>query len=702
MSIEPQRTKAVSKLLTVISNEERMEELFHKIAHYGHHVENIRHNYLGQKKDTLCLPELLLFIAKGQDDVFTLLKVDPLSIIKEAFYYAVHVDTTQTSEKERIDLKKTMSVLVFFDFMANLFMFSRLWEIFAAADDGIEDEFISKEEFCRAKDKLESMGGVKVYREMTDAQWARGFHYIDDSNDEQIEYSEFVQFCCKFIITPEEYLIKAISVCVVKRGSIYDLSPDLMKPAMQRWNTFKKKSSIHDLETHYDNEYDDENDEDDENPAEMDMPSADEMERRAKIKNDNFDAYLREVKAAGLANNSARRNTSMGGHRQNRKHIVRTHSEGTSSHGYGDNPSPQFLERLNQDARFDKTKIAIDEWTDRRMDEWSARERQAVNNDSGDDFDLHLSSQHHEIVKGHMNLDSLDNFLLQSEQRGDDDDDISVQSVISASTLLSNVESINTGNSTTRGNGHNVSLRTNAGGSGSYIGDVNDNLSYFSRQGSLRRERSYHEYRSTSKPLSSEVFQHIMQPKSLDPVESTTHIVSYMKDRETRTSGMYDSEIISSLPCNVKRNLDRKHAAGVRARRRSTAPRLMLSGGIKNIMNNNVSFGVTKVASLDDDLSDDDDACHSYNFTTCSHTEASHATTSTPNTHNFDVDFINGTGSKYPKVANPGGVDVISLIEKMIIAQFESPRPHKDYSSIIHDNDSKEDGQSVSVCISVE
>eukprot|EP00603_Paraphysomonas_imperforata_P015930 CAMPEP_0114476108 /NCGR_PEP_ID=MMETSP0104-20121206/14555_1 /TAXON_ID=37642 ORGANISM="Paraphysomonas imperforata, Strain PA2" /NCGR_SAMPLE_ID=MMETSP0104 /ASSEMBLY_ACC=CAM_ASM_000202 /LENGTH=140 /DNA_ID=CAMNT_0001650769 /DNA_START=20 /DNA_END=438 /DNA_ORIENTATION=+ len=136
VSIEPQRTKAVAKLLLVISNEDRMEVLFKKIAQYGHHIEGIRHPFLGQKKDALWLSEIILFIAKGQDVVFSHLRVEPYSIIKEAFYYALRVDTTQTSEKERIEMKKTMSLFKFFEFMANLFMFSRLYEIFAAADDG--------------------------------------------------------------------------------------------------------------------------------------------------------------------------------------------------------------------------------------------------------------------------------------------------------------------------------------------------------------------------------------------------------------------------------------------------------------------------------------------------------------------------------------------------------------------------------------
>jgi hypothetical protein len=113
-----------------------MDELFKRIALNGQNEEGIRHVFLGQKKDTLCLPELLLFIAKGKDLVFSYLCVEPLSIIKEAFYFAVGVDTTQTDEKERIALKKEMNMATFYNFMANLFMFSRLWEIFAAADDG--------------------------------------------------------------------------------------------------------------------------------------------------------------------------------------------------------------------------------------------------------------------------------------------------------------------------------------------------------------------------------------------------------------------------------------------------------------------------------------------------------------------------------------------------------------------------------------
>ena len=114
-----------------------MEKLFRKIAIHGKNEEGIRHPYLGQKKDVLCLPEIMLFITKDKDPVFTHMGIERLSIIKEAFYFEVGVHTMHVDELERIALKKELSLLAFFQFMANLFMFARLWQIFAAADDGM-------------------------------------------------------------------------------------------------------------------------------------------------------------------------------------------------------------------------------------------------------------------------------------------------------------------------------------------------------------------------------------------------------------------------------------------------------------------------------------------------------------------------------------------------------------------------------------
>lgn len=136
VSIEPERTPDIIKVLAVITKEDRMEDLFKQIALNGHEEEGIRHTFLGSKKDTLCLPEILLFIAKGKHPLFSYMCVKPLSIIKEAFYYAVDVNTMEIDEKDRIAMKKEMNLNTFYLFLANLFMFSRLWQIFEAADDG--------------------------------------------------------------------------------------------------------------------------------------------------------------------------------------------------------------------------------------------------------------------------------------------------------------------------------------------------------------------------------------------------------------------------------------------------------------------------------------------------------------------------------------------------------------------------------------
>ena len=136
VSIEPERTPDVMKVISVITKEDKMEEIFKKIALHGHEEEGIRHSHLGTKRDSLCLPEILLFIAKGRHPVFSYLCVNPLTIIKEAFYLAVDVNTLEVDEKERIALRKDMKLFAFFEFMENIFMFSRLWQIFAAADDG--------------------------------------------------------------------------------------------------------------------------------------------------------------------------------------------------------------------------------------------------------------------------------------------------------------------------------------------------------------------------------------------------------------------------------------------------------------------------------------------------------------------------------------------------------------------------------------
>lgn len=661
VSIEPQRSSNVTKLLHVISNEDKMEVLFRKIAHHGHQVENIRHVYLGQDRDTLCLPEILLFIAKNQDLVFSYLRVDPLSIIKESFYYAMHVDTTRTTERQRIKMKKDMDLLSFFDFMANLFMFSRLWEIFSAVDDGIEDEIISKAEFCRAKGKLEGMGGVKVYRQMTDEQWARGFHYIDDSNDEMIEFAEFVQFCCKFIISPEDYLIKAISVCVVKRASVYDLRVDLSKPALQGLTTVS--SFLNSLA-------EDSGEEDDVDNCEKNDSKDDTTMVQEQEDNDKFETYLREVKASGLASDTSRKQSNRASARRN---IIRTYSDVMSQHGYDDHPSAEQVASLDAIAKGDATKLTIDEWTDQQVadynrrlylghdpdpaEEW--RQKQLCVTAADSDYDFY-SSEQQSIVAGYLNLESLDSFSIGDEEFGVDDH-TSLERGVSASTLQSIAQKSKSQTS------HHQEFLFGGGSEGCI--PVGNHGHYYEVAATSCKQQSprggrIHGYGPLRTPPPEDVLRHL-QPGAGSPTSagvgpapgSLSKLEKFMRDREALRESMYRNGVIASLACGVKRNL-------------AKAAKSPVKGG----MNRNVRFGsdsrVDNASTFEDDMSDYDDNDNASLFSS-----STQLTTSTPSGHIGDTGGGgDDTGGGACELGGAPRVDVVSLIEKMILAQFQAPK----------------------------
>jgi hypothetical protein len=669
VSIEPQRTTDVTKVLYVITKEDRMEDLFKKIAVYGHTYEEMRHIFLGQKRDTLCLPEILLFIAKGKDPVFSYLCVEPLSIIKEAFYYAVGVDTTQTDEKERIAMKKGMNLLTFYQFMANIFMFSRLWQIFAAADDGIEDEYISKDEFCRAKGKLESMGGVKIYREMTDAQWARGFNYIDDNKDEQIEYSEFVHFCVKFIITPEEYLIKAVSVSAVKRGTVYDHSSDALKPLLHRHTITKQQSS---LESLVENGNEEENDNDNETDK---ILLQQEKENHQKSNDDeSFDRYLQHVKKS----------------QRGKMMIVRNYSDLSSRHGCGELPSPEDLAFLEEKTIADETRISIEEWTDKRMADYNRQpsgqqspynhaggggNRPRSESESEVDFDRYTTEQRN-IVQGYMNMESLHDY--------DVDDNTSVQSVISASTLLSNAHSHSQQSkevanhlpqSSLRLGDDDLFLQTDNTES-SHQEYYDNNLNCVSADSPCQsKNRSKASYRQLQNPP-EQTFGHLRNPKTLEPIDNPTQLKKFIKDRETRRHSMHDMGVISSLSCNVKRSVidPADSEPGARYQASITSP----ISTMNHINSNSIH---SKVMSFDDDVSEDEDD----NISMSSNGSQALSSPNTVGSHTDDptctphaaAGMLDEEGER---TQPPERINVISLIEKMILAQFETPeaRTHRD------------------------
>lgn len=650
MSIEPQKSTDVTKVLQIITNEDKMEILFKKIAQYGHNKENIRHAHLGRKNDTLCLPEILLFASKGQDAIFSFMCVDPLSILKEAFYYAVSVNTLNTDEIERIVMRKDMSLLTFFNFMENLFMFSRLWQIFVAADDGIEDEFISREEFCRAKGKLESMGGVKMYRDLTDAQWAKGFSYIDDSKDEQIEFSEFIHFCVRFIITPEEYLIKAVAVCGVKRKSIYEVSPEDMTPLLRA--TGKQHSSFMSQAS-----FEEGNESDEEESAEQ---FEKDLDLKKREDDESFEAYLKEVK---LTHGQYCKGFS--------REIVRSLSDLSSTHGSGNRPSAADLIMLQERSSADATKMSIERWNQKQI---------ATRQSSSGLF----SAESIENGKdGYLNLDS-----VQGDQDREEEVRIDLASRREESAAL---------------------LHSGVG-----VQQENRDRDSDGRKFASRNFSTFSNYS----------FEHLPPPKILEPVEKFSSLQEFMQTRERRRSYMQEEAVVSSLFCQVHRQLSTGPLEGDRCQavRNQGAvvglPRVLSRESIAkdSQWDSRVCPATSpkKSFSFDDEVSDG--GAEEVGAIVCGAASHGHCSSislrgSHPDSHldnhaasPFDsqvdvsgvISRLGGHGSTVPITSSAnaeydsGGmetrdndddqskkIDVIALIEHLILAQFETPETRK-------------------------
>ena len=99
----------------------------------------------------------------------------------------------------------------FHRFMDGLFLFSHLWEFFSVSDDNVQDELLFVGEFKRAKNKLEKMKGFSFKKEISDEDWAKAFHDVDKSDDEEVTFGEICEYVTKNIISPRKYANLAIS-----------------------------------------------------------------------------------------------------------------------------------------------------------------------------------------------------------------------------------------------------------------------------------------------------------------------------------------------------------------------------------------------------------------------------------------------------------------------------------------------------------
>ena len=401
-----------------------------------------------------------------------------------------------------------------------------------------------------------------VYREMTDAQWARGFSYMDDSKDEQIEFSEFVHFCVKFIITPEEYLIRAVAVSVTKRESFYSIDENVLKKLLSRHKKSISSDSLGAL------------DEDD--TGEESTQQWETTERTYE----NFDVFLKKVKeskanavttysdiAANIHNEASEKRTS------SRKGITRAFSDIDSAHGWG--PSEEDKVLMKDRSEHDHTKKLLDDWTNNQMsennkehfrkwasvkgrrrcvdgsstdDEQTAAENSNLSNvekrfhpnsipkvaqNVGDDCDSEQSS---DPWKTERRYSSLDRAYMDSpntvEEQGsmsiqslhiDDsipdenfEDDASIDSVISASTLMSHAQEAKAMPS-----------------------------SPFSR---------YEKEDLTADNMPS-VLNSYYPPKKLVPIAKTSGIHAFMKGREIRRQKFYNPDVLNSLSCKSSRSV---------------------------------------------------------------------------------------------------------------------------------------------------
>ena len=548
-----------------------------------------------------------------------------------------------------------------------------LWSDFYSAlcFIGIEDENISREEFCRAKEKLENMGGVKVLRPMTDKQWARGFSYIDDSNDDQIEFAEFVHFCMKFIITPEEYLMKAISVSVIKRAWIYMSSPDELKPLIYRQSTLTKSPSVL---NHVEEE-------DDEDAVKESHPTI-----INKANNDDdilFEALIKQVK--GSQRNLIRTNSNIKG---SQRSITRTNSDvPTSIHGYGDMPSVEEISQLEEGSKADETKALISDWTDRRMGEnsqdrflkWAGSLPDTKTRQPYDGVDTpHREGAEEEImeeieveVEGYLNMDTLEvnspAFALDFDESG------SQQSVISATTLLDQAEQSKNEpessiSSTSYVYGGGFSLQTE--NTNSYQPEevhkahpVSPDPRY--RNSMKMKNKKFYDF---GKPPCF-AFGHYHRPNKLEPIEDTSQLRLLMKERAKLRASFRDGNVLNSLACNVKRNMIKPGVQGVALNEGINLDRKKDEFSVNDDVDDLSEFGQMSFnRNQRNKLSISNMAAHSQG----------NLVTSTPNNNIEDKFACMVEGSDNTTVATaldqptPTTINVISLIENLILAQFET------------------------------
>ncbi len=145
-------------------------------------------------KDKISLKKLVMWFSDNKHPLYNDFKVN-VTVLSEAF--------KQTIAKRK---QEQMSQKDIHEFLPNLFLFCKLYDVFDEADKAvIEDNKVFKGEFIKSKALIAKVEGVTMV-DVADEDWENEFVKLDKSKDGFISFSEFCTYAVKNIIKPKEFV----------------------------------------------------------------------------------------------------------------------------------------------------------------------------------------------------------------------------------------------------------------------------------------------------------------------------------------------------------------------------------------------------------------------------------------------------------------------------------------------------------------
>lgn len=187
----------------LLSSKQAREKLFDDVANYS---------VLGQNemKEGIDLLKLIGYFTNNANALYPGFHIN-VDALDAAFNYTIEKFRQQqscngTRKSPESLAKDKITKALFHSFLPTLLFFSRIWDIFSAADKVIvEDQRVFKGEFMRIKDMLNNVHSIVILGDITDEEWDREFELLDKNKDGFITFEDTCTYALAHIKKPFDY-----------------------------------------------------------------------------------------------------------------------------------------------------------------------------------------------------------------------------------------------------------------------------------------------------------------------------------------------------------------------------------------------------------------------------------------------------------------------------------------------------------------